>query len=328
MKIRRRILGLLLAAALLLLSSPALAAEALDPAQGCSLTVSYQDGSVPLVGAGFSVYLVATADESGAHTATETFARYPLRIQDADDAARRMLASTLEGYTLRDCITPTGSGITDSQGMLRFPDDSHALVPGLYLVLGTRHRQGGKIYDAQPFLVQLPMWDEEKQTWNYDAAVAPKFTSRSDSATSVAVTYKVLKVWEDDGHEKDRPEQIEVDLLRDGAVYDTVTLNAANNWRYVWENLDGVYRWLVVEKEPGGYTVEVTQEGTTFVVTNTWEAPDTPPATDPTVPEPTPGKPSLPQTGQLWWPVPLLVCGGLLLIVVGLLRRRGDPDEA
>ena len=35
----------------------------------------------------------------------------------------------------------------------------------------------------------------------------------------------------------------------------------------------------------------------------------------------------LPQTGQLWWPVPVLVCAGLGCIAVGLLRRREAKDE-
>lgn len=49
----------------------------------------------------------------------------------------------------------------------------------------------------------------------------------------------------------------------------------------------------------------------------------TPPTTKP------PQKPSqLPQTGQLWWPVPVLICAGLACIVVGLIRRRREQDEA
>lgn len=35
----------------------------------------------------------------------------------------------------------------------------------------------------------------------------------------------------------------------------------------------------------------------------------------------------LPQTGQLWWPVPLLLSVGLACVVVGLVRRRRDEDE-
>lgn len=35
----------------------------------------------------------------------------------------------------------------------------------------------------------------------------------------------------------------------------------------------------------------------------------------------------LPQTGQLWWPVPVLACAGLACIAVGLFRRREARDE-
>lgn len=50
----------------------------------------------------------------------------------------------------------------------------------------------------------------------------------------------------------------------------------------------------------------------------------TSPATNPPT---SPGGKKLPQTGQLWWPVPVLTCGGLGCIVVGLLRRRRAGDE-
>ena len=50
------------------------------------------------------------------------------------------------------------------------------------------------------------------------------------------------------------------------------------------------------------------------------------------VPTPTekPSTPSgggkLPQTGQLWWPVPVLICMGLGCIAVGLIRRREGSE--
>ncbi len=49
--------------------------------------------------------------------------------------------------------------------------------------------------------------------------------------------------------------------------------------------------------------------------------------TPPTPPTPhTP--PELPQTGQLWWPVPVLACGGLLSLLIGIIvRRRGTAHE-
>ena len=55
---------------------------------------------------------------------------------------------------------------------------------------------------------------------------------------------------------------------------------------------------------------------------NNPDEPDKP--EEPDVPPPT-----LPQTGLLWWPVPLLMCSGLLLLAAGLivLRRQRDTDE-
>lgn len=47
----------------------------------------------------------------------------------------------------------------------------------------------------------------------------------------------------------------------------------------------------------------------------------------PTAPPSSGGGKKLPQTGQLWWPVPVLACAGLGCIAVGLFRRREARDE-
>ena len=41
----------------------------------------------------------------------------------------------------------------------------------------------------------------------------------------------------------------------------------------------------------------------------------------------TPDKPKLPQTGQLWWPVPLLIAAGIAFILTGALRRRAGKNR-
>ncbi len=291
-----------------------------------SLTISYRDDGVPLAGAAFSLYQVAVLEENGGLTMTEEFALFGVAIPEEADAAWKTLASTLEGYVLRDNLTPDDSGVTDEEGLLSFPAGEKKPVPGLYLLLGSRHRQNGLVYDAQPSVVLLPSWERETGTWNDQVTISPKYESAPGEDT---VTRKVLKVWKDEGYENERPGEITVQLLRDGTVYDEVTLNADNNWRYVWEELDGRCRWTLTETEPEGYTVEIIREGITFVVTNTRKEPDNPP-TDPAEPteattEPAPpDKPALPLTGQLWWPVPLLACMGLLCIAGGLIRRRRD----
>ncbi len=319
MKKQKRILGLLLAALLVTMLFPALAVKSVDLTQSGELNLSYQDNGTPLAGAEFSIYLLAAVDEAGELTVTEEFANYRVDLQAGNDW--KALAATLEGYVLRDSMIPTDKGTTDASGALTFPAGEEKLTLGLYLVLGNRHQQNHTVYDPKPFLVMVP--NLENDTLNYRVTVNPKYESHDVPAEGDTVTRKVLKVWKDEGNEASRPKEITVRLLRNGEVYDTVTLSADNSWRHTWSDLDARYRWLVVEETPEGYTVEVTREGITFVVTNRWEEPDTPPPTDPTQPE----DPKLPQTGQLWWPVPLLICGGLLCVVVGLIRRRGHADE-
>lgn len=302
----------------LLLPMTANAAGNIDMTRPIRLTVSCQSGDTPLAGVEFAVYLVAAEDTSGKLTVTDDFSRYGLKLEGNSAYAWKIMASTLQGRVLRDGIVPVDTGTTNADGFATFPGEEKTLVPGLYLVLGQRHTQSGHRYDPTPFLAFLPGLDEEKDAWVYDVTANAKFdvSTIPDNPEDDTVTRKVLKVWKDEGQEEKRPQEIVVHLLRNGVVYDTVLLSAENNWRYTWENLSADATWLVAEKEPEGYTVEVTREGVTFIVTNTYTEPpsdDTPP--------------SLPQTGQLWWPVPVLLCAGLLCVVIGLLRRRGSEDE-
>lgn len=381
MKMNKTLARMLLAvlALLLLLPIPALAAESIDLNRDCELTISAQDGETPLVGVSYSLYRVADVDRTGALKATGDFSEFHVDLEHQSGDIWKTLASTLEGYVLRDQLKPLDSGRTNKQGQLRFPTGSEKLQPGLYLVLGSRHVQNGKVYDAQPFMVMLPALDRTANAWSYSVTVNGKFESHDPSGPGPepepeTITRKVLKVWQDGGNQAARPKEVVVQLLRDGQVYDTVALRAENNWSYTWEELSNDYRWNVVEKTEGDYTVQVVREGITFVVTNTF-TPTPPPEKDPDpdpepkpepdpepTPEPTPdptpdfnipddstpegdlnlpdGLPDgeipgdpvplatvLPQTGQLWWPVPLLGCAGLLFVVLGLLRRRGYSDE-
>ena len=307
----------------LLLPVRASAAGSIDLNRDVRLTISYQDGKTPLADTTFYLYLVAEVDAYGELTPVDTFRQYPVDIRGKNDDAWRALASTLEGYVLRDQIIPTDSQKTDEKGMLTFPSPQKKLKPGLYLVIGQRHTEGKLIYDAAPFMVLLPGLDEEANDWVYDVTASVKFDSEPVPDT---VTRKALKVWKDEGHEKERPKEITVQLLKDGKVYKTAVLNEENNWRITWDQLDGSCKWTVTEKNPTNYTVTVTQEGITFVVTNSYGKPgSTTPGTSTTDKTPS-GK--LPQTGQLWWPVPVLLSVGLLLLVIGLIRRRGDRNEA
>ena len=325
---RKRTLALL-ATVLCLLTSVAQAAGSIDLTRKPTLTLTYRDGKTALSGAKFSIYRVADADETGELTVRSEFDEFDLDIRGKNDRRWREMAQTLESYVLRREFTPTDSGKTDKTGMLTFPTQGKTLAAGLYLVIGERHTQGGNDYDAEPFFALLPTQDLENNEWVYDVSANVKFGKTPVPDDGDTVTRKVLKVWDDDGAEDSRPQEITVELLRNGKVYDTVKLSEKNNWRYTWLDLDADARWSVTEKTVSGYTVSITREGITFVVTNTkkpdrTDTPDTPvKPSNPSKPS-SPEKPTLPQTGAVWWHVEALALSGLVFLILGALDRKTE----
>ena len=326
---RRKRTLVLLAAVLCLLTSVAQAAGSIDLTRKPTLTLTCRDGKTALSGAKFSIYRVADADETGELTIRSEFDEFDLAIRGKNDRRWREMAQTLESYVLRRELTPADSGKTDKTGMLTFPTQGKTLAAGLYLVIGERHTQGGNDYDAEPFFVLLPTQDLENNEWVYDVSANVKFGKTPVPDDGDTVTRKVLKVWDDDGAENSRPQEITVELLRNGKVYDTVKLSEKNNWRYTWLDLDADARWSVTEKTVSGYTVSITREGITFVVTNTkkpdrTDTPDTPvKPSNPSKPSSL-AKPTLPQTGAVWWHVEALALSGLVFLILGALDRKTE----
>jgi len=153
----------------------------------------------------------------------------------------------------------------------------------------------------------------------------------------------------DDGGEA--PVSVTVELLRNNRVYKEVTLDEDNDWSHTWTGLDDSYNWRVQEADvPDGFTAEVSHRGTFWTITNDDipEDPETPPEEpdepdepdtpeDPVTPdepdvpdtpdtpdEPnTPNEPTLPQTGQNWRLVWILAITGAVLVLVGILGKKG-----
>ncbi|MBS5314157.1 MAG: hypothetical protein KHY53_15205 [Clostridiales bacterium] len=101
-------------------------------------------------------------------------------------------------------------------------------------------------------------------------------------------------------------------------------------------------RWSVSEAEvPNGYTVAVAREGNTVVLTNTAKKPGNPdgevnpPSKKPTgkttdkIVNKTTDKTSdkLPQTGQLWWPVLVLLFAGAICLLAGRVLRDRKEEK-
>lgn len=356
-----KIVSCILAVVLLIMPIQALAVENIELTKSSRITIEYKDGETPIPGAKFKLYLVAEADKNGKMTVTDDFRHYNIKLDFKDDAEMQALAVTLEGYALRDNIEPLDSGVTNLKGFLTFRTNGQSLKPGLYLIIGESHTQNDKIYEPSPFTVMLPSRDSETGDYVYDLNVLPKFIIHPIPSTPDKEHFKVIKLWEDDGFENHRPTSIAVELLHNGEVVETVILNEANRWTYKWETLDGSYGWNVTEDIPNGYSVTITQEGNTFIITNKSDKTDSttrPSDSDTTTNPNNPSKPDktedsskidktdkndrndkttkpgsssrqdrLPQTGQLWWPVPMLICLGAMLVIFGFIRRRNGRPE-
>lgn len=224
---KKRIGGILLGLFLAFLIYPreAYASSFPSEVEELSLTIEYRHGDVPVPDVKFSIYRVADISDSIHFSPVDEFAEYDVSLDKLDAAGWKAAAETLAGYVERDKIAPFDSGRTDAEGILRFPTGEKALDKGVYLVIGQRHITDGRFYSIEPVLVCIPNRNEDWK-WEGDVTIFPKYTDEGE-VTEISV----IKLWKDAGNEKKRPVSIEVELLMDGKVVDTVVLNKANNWR-------------------------------------------------------------------------------------------------
>ena len=361
--------------------------------QSSSLTVECKCDCSLLSGVVFGIYRVADMDEAGRFILSSDFEDYPISLKQDTASGWRALAETLAQYVNRDNVPSLNHGSTGADGKVTFAD----LKVGLYLVCGYRYINGDFTYNPEPFLISLPNLNES-DTWIYDVKVNCKGEGYYDSPETTSI--KVLKVWKNDEDTQSRPEQIEIQLLKNGKVLDTVILSAENSWRHTWTELDADFVWSVTEKTvPNDYTLLISKEGSTYVLTNTytpeftevevekiwedagheserstsievqllcdgkvyetvilnsanqwkytwanlesgheWKVKESSSLAHYTskvtqdggkftivntfVPPDNPKKPPLPQTGQLWWPIPVLLGAGLLFIIIGICKRK------
>lgn len=239
------------------------------------------DVSCPISDMQVSLYRVA--DEN--YKLTGVFSNYSVDLkQDVQGAA-----NALENRILMDGIEADAYATSDSSGKARFL----GLESGIYLVVGKEVESNGVFYMPQISLISL----------SGDLSVDLKYET-SNKASRI----HVLKVWKKD-NKKSRPKSIEVCLLRsDGIVIDKVKLNSDNQWSYTWDSLSTLYTYSVMETSvPSGYKESCTREKDTIVLTNTGSDKYRVEKKDEV----------LPNSGQLWWPVPVLLFVGLVLFGLG-----------
>ena len=141
----------------MLLNVNALAEEKIDVNRAVRLEVEFKDDGAGLPGAQFSIYRVAGVNKSGKLNVLAPFDKYNVDFSDLSESGMAGVAATLEGYVLRDQLTPAYTASTDATGSIVFP--SGQLKQGLYLITGSRYTANGLVYTIQPCIVQLPSWD-------------------------------------------------------------------------------------------------------------------------------------------------------------------------
>lgn len=294
----------------------AVSAEALEPfdtSASCSLSLSLIPENAedqPCAGAVVDLYRAAEAeiaDGTVDFRYTEDFSGCTASLADITDPSA---AQAIYQYAVSNSV-PCQERTANASGLASYD----ALETGLYLVAAVSVPEGVVQFD--PFLIALPQADEG--IWNYIVTANPKLFFDTESNTSL----RVRKVWEGDSGQ--HPQSVTVRLMNDNGVFDTVTLNAENEWSYRWESLSDAEHWYVAEENvPAGYTVSYANNGAEYIIKNTK-------TTVPPTSSPPDGSKKLYQTGQLNWPVPILAGGGMLLILLGLgirgLGKKRTDEE-
>lgn len=203
------------------------------------------------------------------------------------------LVSKLDAFVSARQI-PGRKMVTDAQGNALWTE----LPLGLYLVKQTGAAEG--FAPCDPFLVTVPM--ETDEDYQYHVNASPK----TDVVRLTDITVK--KVW-NTGKTAGLPDSVTVQLLRGDEVLETALLNARNNWQITYQNLPERDDYSIKEVAvPKGYTATYSRSGYVFTVTNT---------------------PTLAQTGQLVWPIPVFSMAGMILLLAGaLLLRKPEEQDA
>lgn len=279
---RRKMIALFVTVLLTLTCSLTVFAQDFDPLKygSVSVTLTEQHDEEPIVGANLNLYYVASVvidtDGNLIYDCTEDFEQFNTVIADPS------LAATLDAFVSDHNISSV-EATTDENGTAIFEN----LALGLYFI-----RQIGTVEgfaSCTPFMVTVP--GKSAEGFVYEVNASPKTeVSRLTSIT-------VKKVWNTDST-TEVTDSVTVQLLRNGNVIKTATLNARNNWQITYTGMPESDSYSIREIDvPIGFTATYSNTGYVFTVTNT---------------------PSLIQTGQLIWPIPVLAVSGMLLIAIGI----------
>ena len=333
------------------------AGGAIDTSRQGSLTIAHISvDEEKMAGVVSHIYLVATIDENGKYTITDEF-KGLFSNQDffnnefnydswksCVDYDNITDSDKLLDYIDQNSIAPTAESISDADGNTCYT----GLTLGVYYVQSDKVKNEDYIHSFANFVYPVPLLEYDDNAGKIVANYTPSVLPKKSKAENTDVHCHVRKVWNDSGNTDKRPSSVTFNIYSNGVLMETVTLSDENDWSFEWSE-DGDHTYTIEEVSPGnGYTssMVVYQDGHHFyyTCTNTYNSPTPPPDTPDTPGTPdtpdTPGIPDLPevlgairdlpqvlgarrlpQTGQLWWPLPILVIAGVFMIVKGIRKN-------
>ena len=294
-----------------LAASTADAKEPISPEKVSSLSVKYSCEGIDFAELPVKLYKIADVAADFQYTLTDRFDESGLVLNGIQTVGEwNVIRSTLESFILANEVAHDFEVATDEGGYASF----ESLTTGLYLAVTVNAEIDGYIYSFDSALVSVPSLGSDG-IWQYDVAVNAKPEVIPPIEGDDLLDFKVIKLWKGDSGLKGRPKSIEIEIYRDGKLFETVKLSEENLWMYSWQaEKDGAV-WQVVERNvPIGYTMTLEQREATFVVTNTRNG-------EP--PDPTPP----PQTGDsfnILWYIIIMFVSGSALVLLGGKRKRND----
>ena len=301
-----RVLTTLILVCLVLQPLSVTAAEQVDTARKGSIHLEYSHNGIRFPDQEIRIYRVAEMYADGSYERIAPFDRFPVRMHGFTSQKEwQDTANTLAAYITAEEIPPTATKTTNDSGNVLFSE----LKVGVYLVMGVTTKTDTHTYRFENFCIFLPrpLSDGRQE---YDIKAKPKSSATPHPEEPKEIPFQVVKLWKDEGLQKQRPQRVTVDILKNGVVQNTVLLDADNNWTYSWMAPEGEDVWSVMEKDvPAEYTVVITSSGSSFTITNSRQVPE--------------GNP--PKTGDTFalrsW-LALMSLSGILLMAFGMMQKR------
>lgn len=357
-KIGRRIASLIAVAAVIICAVCGVLMNISADDKGFRLTCKTPDG-VLREDNHWDMYYIGKTGSGGEKLLIGEFANFSVELDFSSSSALADTARTLETYTRVNKITPTASGNSDKNGILTFG----GLDNGIYLFVGQQITEGIKTYIPVSFIAELTDTTAQidvspkytsflvaagedytytvKKIWKNGGSRIPLYIDvdiycDGDLYESVKLsdendwTYK----WDADDFylwdvvERDVPEGFKVEYSSNewqyaivntlsaqepGIDFTTSTTTSATGTNIQTETT--VFETLVSNTSPVSSENETMNTQTTDT--------KTPAATEKNVTSYIETV-KLPQTGQLWWPVPVLVLVGIIFVAIGLKLWKKD----